>query len=37
MSSIAIMVTMALACIGAIVGVLIVRLSLTEWNSTYGR
>ena len=36
-SSIAIMVTMALACIGAIVGVLIVRLSLTEWNSTYGR
>jgi hypothetical protein len=31
------MVTMALACIGAIVGVLIVCLSLTEWNSTYGR
>ena len=37
LSSIVIMVTMTLACIGAIVGVLIVRLSLTEWNSTYGR
>ena len=34
--SLAIIVTMALACVGAIVGVLIVRLSLTEWHGTYG-
>jgi len=30
------MVFMALACIGAILGILIVRLSLIEWNTTYG-
>ena len=30
-------VIMALACVGAIVGILIVRLALTEWNGTYGR
>ena len=35
-TSVAIMVFMALACIGAILGILIVRLSLIEWNTTYG-